>query len=146
MKRSKRLEQISKITKTQEDDMAKALAECQRRFQAHQKQLDDLQLYFQQYSAQIVQESSGGLNISRYQNMQAFLGNLTKAIEQQKRVVEQVRREYEHKRKLWMNKHNRNKAIDAVSQHHRQQEDAQDEKKLQRDIDDRSSRQRGGKD
>jgi len=146
MKRSKRLEQISKITKGQEEEIARALADCQRRFQAQQKQLQDLELYFQQYSQEIVQVSGAGLNISRYQNMQLFLGNLTKAIEQQKTIVEQLRREYEHKKKLWLNKHNRNKAMDNITDRYRLQEDIQDEKKVQREIDDRAARQDGGKD
>jgi flagellar FliJ protein len=139
------MEKVAQVTKGQEDEAAKMLGECQGRLQVQEQTLQNLQEYYQQYTQEMTQASGSGMSIQRYQNMQGFLGNLTKALEQQTQVVEQVRSEYEHKKGLWLDKRNRNKALGSVTEKLRFAEDVAEEKKLQRDIDDRSSRQTGGK-
>lgn len=144
MKRSQRMAGICQFTGNKEQEAAKVLGECTQRMEMQQKRLADLEQYRLEYSQQITTAGGNGLTISTYQNMQAFMGNLSRAIEQQKAILNQVQTEYERKKNLWLEARNKNKALNQVTDRYRQQEEMADEKKQQREIDDRFSRQTGG--
>ncbi len=142
--RSKRLQPVRDFAAEKAQQAARELGECKARLEQQRQQLRDLENYHREYAAQINQ--AGSLSIERYQNMQAFMLNLNKAIEHQRQIIERLEREYEAKKEQWLQARNRGKALDKVVEKYREREREQARRKLQRELDDRAKLPQGGKD
>ncbi len=142
--RAKRLKLVCDFVADKEQEAARQLGECKRSLDEQNRRLRDLENYHQEYAGRITQ--AGSISIQEYRNLQAFMLNLNKAIEQQKQIVQRLEAEYQCKKQHWLDIRNRGKALNKVTEKYQAEEDYQRERRLQRELDDRIKLPQGGKD
>lgn len=140
MRQSKRLQPICDYKQRQEDEAAKHLAKAASEVSQQKQRLLDLESYHGEYDQQFQQTSSQGISAKRMKDHQAFMQNLGKVLEQQKAAITVLERDYEDKKRQWLAARNRTKALGKVQTKYQKQEDVKEEKSLQKEQDDRSSR------
>ena len=140
MKKSKRLQPICDFTKRKEDEAAKVVARASQNLNSQKQRLVDLKNYRAEYAQQFAQAGGAGLNASRMRDYQNFMGNLSKVIDQQQSAIQVLEREFEAKKRQWLAERSRTKALTTVQDRYVSKETLQEEKKLQKEIDDRYSR------
>ncbi|MDX1811609.1 MAG: flagellar export protein FliJ [Gammaproteobacteria bacterium] len=140
MKQSRRLEPICHFNRKKEEDAAKALAKASQEMQLQKQRLLDLENYRGEYAKQFAMAGGAGLNAARMREYQTFMANLSKAIEQQKSAIHVHEQQFEERKRQWLAARSRSKALETVKDRYLQQENNQEEKRLQKEIDDRSSR------
>lgn len=141
MTKSKRLKPLAKLAKNGEDTAARALGECQQRFNEQQSRLDDLKSYRHDYVMQLKNASRSGLESGAMQRYQQFLAKIDEAIALQGQLVERTRQEYEEKNKQWSAARTKHKALDKAVTRHRTSELRQRERREQRQNDERRHQQ-----
>jgi len=135
MTKSERLKPVQRINESREKDAARALGRSVQIVQQHEQRLAELQQYRDEYDRQIQSMGENGVVASRLQQMQSFLHNLNQAISQQQLIVEQARREQEHKRRSWQQAHGKTQVMDKVVERYRRDEQYQANKRDQKEND-----------
>lgn len=113
MKPSDRLKPVRDLAGGRERDAGRALAELRRRLEEHERQLEQLHRFREEY----VSASPPGLGTTdavRLANYGAFLGRLGDAIREQERRVAELRREAERLAEAWRQRHAETAALDGA--------------------------------
>jgi flagellar FliJ protein len=112
VKRSQRIQAIVTIKEQQENQALVVLGEHQRKVQAAQQQLEQLQIYRQDYLTS--QNISGSQSIQRLVEFRAFIAQLDVAINKQSDVVKQLQTESLQLHKRWEGLHQQTHNLEKV--------------------------------
>ncbi len=139
MKASKRLHRVIQITEFQENNSARMLGGLQQKLLAYQARLNDLSKYRAEYGQRFIDLGQVGLSALQMRDFQSFMMNLDDAIRQQEEAINQLEFEYDEKKRQWLAARNKTKAIVSINQRYQQKEQQQEEKIIQKEIDDRQA-------
>ncbi|MDH5545448.1 MAG: flagellar export protein FliJ [Gammaproteobacteria bacterium] len=140
MKGSQRLKPVQRLNEFREDQAARALGAHNAQLANHRKRLDDLLQYQQEYGRQFLSLGQNGIPARKLRDYQAFMDNLTRAIEQQRQIIQQFEAENERLKRQWLAVHHRTKAVDKVVERMVQGENRAEERRIQKELDDRFNR------
>lgn len=99
--------------------------------------------YRDEYNARFAEAARAGLSPLTWQNFRAFLDKLDQAIAQQTRAVEASHQRTVDGQKAWLTQRTRSKAMDTLSDRHRQAEVRRDGRREQRLTDEHAAKTRG---
>lgn len=142
MTRSERLEPIADLQRDKETLATRVLGESQRRYLAQERRLADLERFQREYQQRFHALGSAGTAIERVREYRRFNEKLSGAIAQQRKVLEECRRELEQQNRHWSEASSRRRALEKVIDRFRLDEAARVERREQRDSDDRAQRMR----
>lgn len=140
MNRARRLEPIRAIAHDAERAVAVRVASMERRLADAQQRELDLRRYCQEYQESFATRAGGGLQARQLREYQVFLARLTGAVEAQQATVAQLRQEAEQERARLRNAMARHKALGTVIERAQREEQAMDDRRLQREIDEHALR------
>lgn len=136
--KSKRLQPIQRMAELNEERAAKALADIQARIAAETGKLAELVSFSDEYIAQLA-PGAGTHTAAQLANWHQFFARLQLAIRQQEQLLKELQHQSEKLLEAWRAQHLKRKSMDKVILQSRIQEEAQREKRLQRELDDRSA-------
>jgi len=142
MTRSKRIQPVVRIAENREQDAARVLGESLKQLEAQEQRLQELTLYRDEYTRRFQNHAGGGMVPARMQDFRAFLVQLNQAIDQQRDVVERVRRESEQCRHQWLDQRTRAKALDKVVERYQREELRDADRREQKLLDEFAGRPR----
>ncbi|MCP5160343.1 MAG: flagellar export protein FliJ [Hahellaceae bacterium] len=142
MKRSQRLQIVLQLAARKEDEALQKLKQVQKELAAQEQRQSDLIDYQQSYMNNVRSNTTGANLAKMLTSYQQFLGQLQKAIEQQALVVDNARRQVQHYRDIWLALHHKHKGMGDFIERCKVQEEAEQEKKLQQQMDEASQRPR----
>jgi flagellar FliJ protein len=142
MKRSQRLDSVVKIAESEEQGAARELGECQRQLEEHQSRLSQLQSFRLEYTSRLQQRAGLGISALQMQSYHAFIAQLDRGIEEQRRVIQSVLMQVEYKKQHWFTKRIRTQAMDKVRSQYVYQEQLMDNKQEQKECDERAQNMR----
>lgn len=116
------LQSLLDLSQSRMDDAARKLGELLASEQEVGKTLALLEQYRDEYEARFRQAARDGLTRDEWGNYQSFLGRLDEAIAQQRLLVDASRQRTVDGQKEWLDKRNRVKAFDTLSQRHKANE------------------------
>lgn len=122
------------------DDAAHRLGQLLASEQEVEKTLDLLEQYREEYEARFRQAAQNGLTREEWGNFQSFLGRLDEAIAQQRALVNASKQRTVDGQKEWLDKRNRVKAFDTLSQRHKANEIRSEAKTEQRAQDEHAAK------
>ncbi len=134
------LQSLLDLSQVRMDDAARRLGQLLASEQEVEKTLLLLEQYREEYEARFRQAACNGLTRDEWGNYQSFLGRLDEAIAQQRALVETSRQRTVDGQKEWLDKRNRVKAFDALSQRHKAQEVRSEAKTEQRAQDEHGAK------
>ncbi|HEX7817085.1 flagellar export protein FliJ [Dyella sp.] len=130
--RAARLQPAADQARERQELALQRLAEQQQKLARSEQQLAELHRYRDEYAT-----NTGDLNVTALLNRQRFVERIDQAIAQQSGEVERNKRLLEHAGGLWREAHARERALDSVIDHHREQERKSEERREQSEIDER---------
>jgi|GEM_PF-664755 len=140
-KGSERLRMLLKLAAMKEQQAARQLGASSERLQQAEQQSRQLVQYRDEYQDQYVARTSGqSFSRSDLLNFQGFFRQLEQVQEQQTRVIDLRTDERERARQAWLETHTKRQLLTRVRERRLQKEALDAEKKLQRELDDRSQR------
>ncbi len=122
MKRSQRMQPVHDIAGNREREAAQQFGDSRRELAAQEERLDDLQRYRGEYVARLDERMRAGIHVNTLQEYRLFLGQLDKAIVQQRNVVTRHARSCELHRLEWLARRTRSQAIGKVVERMQDQE------------------------
>lgn len=138
MKRSKRMQSIVKIANNEEDTAAKGLAAAIDNLEKQRKSLQDLIAFREDYSARFHETSN--TNALSIQQFHSFVAQLNHGIEHQQKIVVQAEQAIAEQRAIWVERHNRTRALNKVVENYVKQEHESAEYLEQKMLDEFASR------
>jgi flagellar export protein FliJ len=139
MMKSKRFEPIQEIASTSAKDLSRAMAEAGRKVADHERQLEQLQSYRDEYVRNST-EGSGAIDAVKLQNYRSFLDRLGEALRQHVKSLDTARAEYEKRRALWSEKRVEAESLGRVVDRFRKEEQHAADRREQREGDDAAMR------
>jgi flagellar FliJ protein len=130
--RAARLQPAAEQAKERQEKALQRLADQQQKLLKAEQQLTELQRYREEYALQ-----GGDLTVTALLNRQRFIERIDQAITQQLTEVERQKRLLEQAGGQWREAHARERALDSVIDHHREQERKSEERREQSEIDER---------
>jgi len=140
MTRSDRLKPIIKIAESREKEAARLLGQYQQMLDRHESKLGELLNYRKEYREQFIQVGTEGIDGAKMRDYQTFLQRLDIAIGQQKHVISQAIRVYEHQKQVWQQKRSRTQVLDKVVDRYRKDEEIEQGRKEQKQLDEHAQR------
>jgi len=140
MKKSQRLNVIVELNAKNEQDSLKALGQIQQQRQEAEKQLENLNIYRQDYVIKYRSISEAGTHIKQLLEFRAFMSKLDKAIVEQQQVVLGVEKQVILARTQWEQKHQKTKSIQKVCDVAAADELKAENKREQSEQDERATR------
>lgn len=134
------LQSLLDLSHVRMDDAARQLGQLLASEQEVEKTLALLEQYREEYEARFRQAAQDGLTRDEWGNYQSFLGRLDEAIAQQRMLVQTSRQRTADGQKEWLDKRNRVKAFDTLSQRHKANEIRSEAKNEQRAQDEHAAR------
>ena len=140
-KPSQRLQTLLKLADLREQQAAKALAAQAERLQQAEQQQRALVQYEREYQQSFVERSQGTAFSGRdLLNYQGFFHQLESAQQTQARTVQLRDHAREQARLRWLELNAKRRLLEQLRERRLRREEAEQDRKLQRDIDDRSAR------
>ena len=134
------LQSLLDLSNARMDDAASRLGQLLASEQEVGKTLALLEQYREEYEARFRQAARSGLTREEWRNYQSFLGRLDDAIAQQGTLVEASKQRTVDGQKEWLDKRNRVKAFDTLSQRHKVNEVRSEAKTEQRTQDEHAAK------
>lgn len=134
------LQSLLDLSQTRMDDAARKLGQLLASEQEVEKTLSLLEQYREEYEARFRQAAQNGLTREEWGNYQSFLGRLDEAVSQQRVLVEASKQRTVDGQREWLDKRNRVKAFDALSQRHKANEAHSEAKTEQRAQDEHAAK------
>ena len=129
------LQSLLDLSQVHMDDAARKLGQLLASEQEVEKTLALLEQYREEYEARFRKAAQSGLSRDEWGNYQSFLVRLDEAIAQKRSLVEASKRRTVDGQKEWLDKRNRVKAFDTLSQRHKANEVQSEVKAEQRSQD-----------
>jgi flagellar FliJ protein len=139
MKRA-RLEPIHELAHDAERSTAARVAGMERRLQEAERREQELLRYRQEYQDALVARATTGLQVRSMREYQGFLARLGGALEAQRNLLIQLRRDCETERKALRVAIVRRQALGKVIEKARVESRKSDDRSQQRELDDTASR------
>jgi flagellar export protein FliJ len=139
MMKSKRFEPIRVIASTSAKDLSRAMAEAGRKVTDLERQLQQLQVYRDEYVANSTQ-SGGAIDAVKLQNYRSFLERLGEAMRQHHKSLEAARAEYEKRRAIWSEKRIEAESLGRAVDRFKKEEQRASDAREQRDGDEAAMR------
>ena len=127
MLEQKRLVPIQELAEKREDEAARDLSEARKVLALRENQLRELENY--------QEPPSTTASVEMLRNREAFRLKLAEAINQQRRAVELAKRTVEAQRQRWIATHRQTELYDKLIDRARLHEQARQDKREQRDLD-----------
>ena len=140
MKKSNRLKPVQRLSEAREQDAAKALGDSNRHVSEQEQRLADLENYREEYARYYQQRGEQGVTAAKLMELQRFLHNLNKAIEQQQQVVAMAKQRSEQSKQQWNSARGKSQALDKVVERYRKEEDRSASRQEQKDNDEYAQR------
>lgn len=144
MKKSDRLQPVQRLSESREQDAAKALGDSNRAVSEQEQRLADLESYREEYARYYQQRGEAGVTAAKLMELQRFLHNLNKAIEQQQQVVAMAREHSEQSKQQWNTARGKRQALGKVAERYREEEQRNAARQEQKENDEHAQR-KGGK-
>lgn len=145
MKRSERLQPVQRISESREKAAVRILGQAQQHLQQQKQQLIDLKNYRNEYAQHYMQSGQAGFNGQKLQQLQNFLANIDKAIEQQHSAIENAHWQCEQAKQHWQQARGRSQALDKVAERYLSDEQTQQNRAEQKESDEYASQSGGRK-
>lgn len=129
-----KLSLLARLALSKEERASVVLSQAKDAYEAAQVQLDSLIEYEANYLTDMRQSMSGSSNIYHLNSCQHFVAQLSTAIEQQKKLVEQADTMFQHAKDLWVKEREKRKSVERLRDEAKRLEDAQLEKKIEARI------------
>lgn len=110
--KSRRLEPIARIADHREQAAAREFGRLQERVAAEERRLAEMRTWWREYADGLAKQSTRGSGLMREGRL--FLSQLNEAIERQKIVLENARRELEAARARWLASRMDHEALEKV--------------------------------
>jgi flagellar FliJ protein len=143
MNRSSRLQPVIQIAKSKEDLAAKQLAACQKRIDEGETQLERLLNFLTEYSHGLQVTAHAGMSSRQFCDYTDFISRLELAVQQQRKVLRQLKSDCELKRQHWLVSRAKSKVLDKLFTHYVIQEMAIEARREQAEADDRAQLPKG---
>lgn len=137
MKKSKRLEPISRLAEIKEQQAARLVGDYRKTLEEQSKQLESLKEYREGYLARYQTVSMGARQLADYR---LFLDKLNRAIEEQEQLIANSLNAVHDKEKLWTSARSHNQGMQKLVEKAGKEELTSSEKREQSELDDRSRR------
>lgn len=134
------LEPLRDLSQMRMETAAKRLGELLSKAQAVELTLVQLTQYRDEYETRFREAAQAGLKPDEWQNYHAFLVRLDGAIEQQRSMVETSKQHTAEGQQEWLDKRNRVKAFDALSERHKAAQVREENRMEQRQQDEHAAR------
>jgi flagellar FliJ protein len=141
-KRSKRLQTVLRLAELRQQKAAEELGRAIQKTKADIQQSQQLQGFQQEYVQQFGGQSNMPVSTAQLENFQNFYGKLDSAIVTQGEQIVLSKGQQDQARKVWQEQYARQKSLEQLVEKLRRQEDAAQEGKLQRELDDRYARKK----
>ena len=139
---------MKSLVKLAENEEAKAAADMKLAtdyLSKVQNSLEGLVNYQNEYIGQFQQNIGKQFSINQLNQYRNFLSQLTMGIEQQQQVIARAHEIYEKKRRFWLEKHNRTRALKkAMENYHLDEQNAEEIK--EQNLQDEFSMQKRNRD
>ena len=145
MKKSDRLKPVQHLSEAKEQDAARALGNSNRDVSEQEQRLAELEGYRDEYARYYQQRGEAGVTAAKLMELQRFLYNLNKAIEQQQKVVEMARQRSEQTRQQWTKARGKRQALGKVAERYRQEEERSASRQEQKETDELAAQRSTGK-
>ncbi len=133
MIRSKRMQSMVKIASNEEEAAAKALADAIGNLDKQGSALQELVAFREDYSIKFHNTvNTSAMAIQQFHN---FIAQLNKGIEHQQKILVQAKESIDEQRQVWIERHNRTRALDKVVDNYLKQEHESEEKLEQKLLD-----------
>ena len=116
MTRSERIAPVRKVLEDKEQAQARKLAAAQQAVASAEQRLDELRRYQQDYANGFDRQVAQGATAHALQDYRAFLVRLEDAVQQQQRVVENLRVEMAMQSAHWQAAARQSKGLETVVQ------------------------------
>ncbi|MDP1932012.1 MAG: flagellar export protein FliJ [Gammaproteobacteria bacterium] len=143
MKRSRRLNVVVGLALRKAQESARALAYVQEKLRSEEQKLKQLEHYLLEYRSTQHQQGTQGISAQQFMNYNRFSANIEHAIEQQKQQIDIVTRQVEQVRQHWQALDARYKGLEKLRDRLVQEENAAQERVLQKEQDEFASRRHG---
>lgn len=134
------LQTVLELMQRRADDATQQLARLIAAEQDAKAKLDLLCQYREEYARRFQSSAQEGMSPLQWKNFQDFLARLDDAIAQQQRLVLQSRNKTSAGQTHWQEQRVRLKAIDTLSVRHYKAEDAKENRREQKLVDEIASR------
>jgi len=134
------LQSLLELSQSRMDDAARRLGQLLASEQEVEQTLSLLEQYREEYEKRFREAARNGLSRDEWSNYQSFLGRLDEAVAQQRLLVESSKQRTVDGQKEWLDKRNRAKAFDTLSQRHRANEALSEAKTEQRAQDEHAAK------
>lgn len=134
------LQTLLDLSNARMDDAARQLGRLVASEQETETTLAMLLRYREEYESRFRQAAQNGLSRDEWRNYQSFLARLDEAIVQQDARVNHSHQCTVNGQKDWLNKRNRVKAFDTLSQRHKENESRIEAKTEQRQQDEHAAK------
>lgn len=137
MKKSKRLQPITRLAEIQEQEAAQKMGACKKELKAQNEQLEKLKEYRDGYMQRF---QTASMRANQLIDYRLFLDKLNRAIKEQERLILQATNLAYDKEKLWKQAHQHSNGMQKLTDKAVNNELFEKEKKEQAEQDDRSAR------
>jgi len=114
--KSQRMKPVNQLASKQEQEHAIVYAQCLLKVQELKEQLEKLYSYRDGYNQQFIELSNQGVGSNRLQDILKFMTNLNTSIEGIGAQILQQQKICAEKKKLWMEKHNKKRIYNTVTE------------------------------
>ena len=135
MKKSKRLQPVLHLAERNKKQAETALGNAQQQLAAEEEKLEQLRNYLAEYQESTKAQQKQGMQVDMLIRLQQFMSRLQVAVEQQGQQVELSRQMLAHAKNLWQAAYGRYKAMDSLIDKSRKMELVEEDKQLQKTID-----------
>ncbi len=142
MTRSDRLRPIAGLAKNTEDSAATVLGQARRHCEEQEHRLAELQQFQREYSERFQALGQTGIDIRRVHEYRRFNDRLNEVIEQQRKLLDESRRQLEQHNRNWSEASAKRRALDRTIDRFRSEEAIHAGRREQRDSDEHAQRMR----
>ncbi|MCU7837399.1 MAG: flagellar export protein FliJ [gamma proteobacterium symbiont of Taylorina sp.] len=114
--KSQRMKPVNQLAAKQEQEYAIVFAQCLYKVHELKEQLQKLYSYRDGYNQQFIELSNQGVGSNRLQDILKFMTNLNISIEGMGQQIQRQQNICEEKKKLWMEKHNKKRIYNTVTE------------------------------
>ena len=143
MKRSKRLQPVQNLAEQRRKNAEQQLGLAQQQLSAEQNKLVQLQTYLDDYQQDLLTTGRAGVTMEQLQRLQAFKQRLLDALAQQQRQIVFSEQLLGQAKSVWQAARGREQAMGSLIARTQNQEQQQEEKALQKQVDELTQSRRG---
>lgn len=143
MNRAKRLQPVADLEAREADRQAQTLSGLNEHVARERRRLEELVQYREEYEARCADRNTI-MRAGRLVELQAFMAQLSDAIERQRSAVAQAEERAGDQEQAWREQRAKAKALALIVERHRRDEVRKLERQAQRNADEMSLRKLGG--